>query len=199
MAACGLCLVHTVNLSYVNIVVLIPMFTFACVMALRFLLNCCSFFCKLWHYCHGHVPLNLMPGYVWFCVYMQYSYVDLGDKATKAELKNIPLEFQLSRSCKMSERAEASRENSRLFFCEQCLLMQSGLSCNFIVCFEFSAKGTSSRQVPIAYTTSELRKTNFYPDSMFLCLTWWSLYTLYNVSLTINGADWAYSCDVAME
>jgi len=33
---------------------------------------------------------------------------------------------------------------------------------------------------------------------MFLCLTWWSLHTLCNVSFTSNVADWAYSCDVAM-
>jgi len=35
MAACGLCLIRTVNLNYVNIVAFVPRFTFACVMALR--------------------------------------------------------------------------------------------------------------------------------------------------------------------
>lgn len=35
MAACGLCLVHTVNPSYVHIAAFVPRFTFACVMAPR--------------------------------------------------------------------------------------------------------------------------------------------------------------------
>jgi len=55
----------------------------------------------------------------------------MGAKAAKSEPKTFELkqaEFQLSRICKIFERAEASKENSWLiFFSERCILKQNGL------------------------------------------------------------------------
>jgi len=60
----------------------------------------------------------------------------------------------------MSERAEASEENSQLIFSVNNAKWITWYEFYTIVDFEFSANCTRSRQLPVAYTVSELRKTN---------------------------------------